>query len=137
MKRIVFICFFAAYSISIYAQQLSIQFDDTYHVLDPGSCGIIQIYKYTGDPFYYRGENRVMKLPVKFVAKDTGWGSWCKGCLAQYSNLEKLYETYPDRLTIFGLNYRDTEEKAKKFVVKKGTKWKMDFCRKKHPKNYE
>ena len=51
------------------------------------------------------------------------WGTWCKGCIEQTSQLKQLDKRYGDRLTIVGLNYQSDTEKAAMYVEDQQIDW--------------
>ena len=51
------------------------------------------------------------------------WGTWCKPCVKQIPDLEKLQQDHSDKLSIIGICHRDGSDKLKKFIVKNEMNW--------------
>ncbi len=50
------------------------------------------------------------------------WASWCRACLEEHAFLMELGRK--EYLTIYGLNYKDNEENAKKYLQDQGNPYK-------------
>ncbi|OLF47024.1 hypothetical protein BU202_09815 [Streptococcus cuniculi] len=52
------------------------------------------------------------------------WASWCPDCQQQLPIIEKVYQSYKDRVDFVGINYtdgdRETQEKAMQYLKDKG-----------------
>ncbi len=48
------------------------------------------------------------------------WATWCMPCVMEMPGIQKLAETYPDRLEVIGVSVDDSEESARLLVEKLG-----------------
>jgi thiol-disulfide isomerase/thioredoxin len=72
-----------------------------------------------------RGSKVDLENETKPIVILNFWASWCRPCLTEFKSLNKLVESYGDKVLVLGVN-SDTED-AKKEVVKIETKYKLAF----------
>ena len=53
------------------------------------------------------------------------WGSWCYACTLEHNNLIDIYET--NRISIYGLNYKDDKDSAIKWLKERGNPYKKNI----------
>ena len=63
------------------------------------------------------------QLKGKYVIIDW-WGSWCIWCIRGIPKMKEYYAKYQDKLEIFGVDCRDTQEKWKNAVKQYELPWK-------------
>jgi cytochrome c biogenesis protein CcmG/thiol:disulfide interchange protein DsbE len=51
------------------------------------------------------------------------WASWCAPCVAEHAILSDAQRRYGDRITIVGVLYQDTADRARTFEARHGGDW--------------
>ncbi|WP_091454276.1 TlpA family protein disulfide reductase [Actinokineospora iranica] len=46
------------------------------------------------------------------------WGQWCAPCRTEAAQLQKIQETYPDRVQVLGINFRDNQREVPQDFVR-------------------
>lgn len=67
-------------------------------------------------------EISLSSLRGKYVVIDF-WGSWCIWCIKGFPELKEAYARYKDKLTVLGVDCRDSEEAWRKAVAKYELPW--------------